>query len=219
MFETEARWLRRALDAHPPERLSPLLDLGSNDRRYRERDNPWIERELFAPLRARGIAVVHVDRRVAEGIDLTIDLTRPGEVARLRHLAPRAMLCNNLLEHVPEPEVVVSNTLATLGSGGLMFVSVPRNYPYHADPIDTMYRPDLDALREIFTGARMHEGCVLGAGIRYRDQLRRRPVLWLRHMGRLPAPFLSVERWRRSIDKVATMNAEYRITCAVFEKH
>ncbi len=30
MFEAEARWLRRALDAFPPERLSPMLNLGSS---------------------------------------------------------------------------------------------------------------------------------------------------------------------------------------------
>ncbi len=54
MFEAEARWLRRALDAFDPERLSPLLNLGSSSAAVRETVQPWIEAELFRPLRARG---------------------------------------------------------------------------------------------------------------------------------------------------------------------
>jgi hypothetical protein len=36
MFEAEARWLRGALDLFPPERLSPLLNLGSGSAEIRE---------------------------------------------------------------------------------------------------------------------------------------------------------------------------------------
>ena len=217
MFEAEARWLRGALDAYPAERVSPLVNLGSSDRAYRETLQPWIERELFAPLRARGIAVTHVDRRDGNGIDLKADLTDPGAAARLRRLAPRAVLCNNMLEHVLQPEMVAGNCLEILESGGLAFVTVPYRYPYHRDPIDTMYRPDPGELARLFAGARLVEGLILGAGTCYRDELRRRPGLWLRHLARLPAP-IPYAPWRRSMAKLASMNAEYRITCAVFEK-
>src|SRR5580704_15305304 len=100
MFDAEARWLRGALESYPAERLSPLLNLGSSDRHFREIAQPWIEREVFAPLRARGVDIAHVDRRDGPGIDLRIDLTDPSDIARLRERAPRAVLCCNLLEHV-----------------------------------------------------------------------------------------------------------------------
>jgi hypothetical protein len=67
MFEAEARWLRGALDVFPPERLSPLLNLGSSSTAIREVVQPWIEEQLFRPLRIRGVEVIHVDRRRTAG--------------------------------------------------------------------------------------------------------------------------------------------------------
>jgi hypothetical protein len=217
MFEAEARWLRGALESYPVERLSPLLNLGSSDSRFRETVQPWIEREVFAPLRARGVEIAHVDRRDGPGIDLRSDLTDPGDIARLRERTPRAILCCNLLEHVMQPEVLARNCLQLLGSGGLAFVTVPFSYPYHRDPIDTMYRPNPDELATLFPKALMREGLILGAGTCYRDELRRRPALLLRHLARFPLP-VPFAPWRRSMTKLISMNAEYRITCAVFEK-
>jgi hypothetical protein len=217
VFEAEARWLRGALDAYPPERVSPLINLGSSDRTYRETLQPWVERELFAPLRARGVAVTHADRREGDGIDVRADLTDPGSLAPLKALAARAVLCNNMLEHVVSPEVIANNCLELLATGGLAFVTVPFFYPYHRDPIDTMYRPDPGELARLFAGARLVEGMILGASTCYRDELRRRPGLWLRHLARLPAP-IPYAPWRRSMAKLISRNAEYRITCAVFEK-
>jgi hypothetical protein len=218
MFEAEARWLRRALDAFPVERLSPMLNLGSSDRDFRETQQPWIETELFRPLYARGIVVHHVDRCAAPGVDVAADLTEPADVARLRQYAPRALLCCNLLEHVAARERLAAHALDLLEPGGLVFVTVPYSYPHHGDPIDTMYRPSPAELAALFAGARLREGIILGAGRSYRDEVRRRPWLLLRHLARLPAPFLSLERWRRSMAKLYWLGAEYRITCAVFEK-
>ncbi|MBV9861071.1 MAG: hypothetical protein JO267_02870 [Alphaproteobacteria bacterium] len=218
MFEAEARWLRQALDAFPVERLSPLLNLGSSDAHFRETAQPWIETELFQPLRRRGIDIVHIDRRQGAGIDISADLADPAEVDRLRQLRPRALLCCNLLEHVRRPERLASHCLELLPAGGLAFVTVPFSYPHHRDPIDTMYRPRPEELAALFAGARLREGRILGAGASYSDEIRRRPWLLLRHLARLPVPFLSLARWRRSMAKLYWLAAEYRITCAVFEK-
>ena len=59
MFEAEAIRLREILLAR--EGVSPLLNLGSSTRAFREIAKPHIERELFAPLAAAGIAVFHSD--------------------------------------------------------------------------------------------------------------------------------------------------------------
>ncbi|MBV9860199.1 MAG: hypothetical protein JO038_08880 [Alphaproteobacteria bacterium] len=218
MFEAEARWLSGALAAWPPERLSPLLNLGSGDSRFRDEAQPWIEAELLRPLRARGVAVLHVDSREGPGIDLHADLTRPEDIELLRRVQPRALLCCNLLEHVADRERVARHCLALLPPGGLLFVTVPFSYPHHADPIDTMYRPSPAELARLFAGARLREGHILGAGRSYRDEVRRRPWLLLRHVARLPVPFLSWRKWRRSMAKLYWLGAEYRITCALFER-
>ncbi len=218
MFEAEARWLRGALDAFPPERLSPLLNLGSSDAMFRETIQPWIEAELFRPLRAREIDIAHVDLRDAPGVDVRADLMQAIDVERLRARRPRALLCCNLLEHVTAPDLLARHSLDLLDPGGLVFVTVPYSYPHHRDPIDTMYRPSPAELARLFAGARLREGAILDTGRSYRDDVRRRPWILLRHVVRFPVPFLSPAKWRRSMKKLYWLAAEYRITCAVFEK-
>jgi hypothetical protein len=218
MFEAEACWLRHALEAFPPERLSPLLNLGSSSAMVRKAIQPWIDAEVFCPLRGRGVETVHVDMRELPGVDVRADLTDASDVKRLSALRPNALLCCNLLEHVLEPEQLARHCLDLLPRGGLVFVTVPFSYPYHRDPIDTLYRPSPAELSELFGSARMLDGTILGAGVSYRDAVRERPWILLRHVWRFPVPFLSFERWKRSMVRLYWLVAEYRITCAVFEK-
>ena len=218
MFEAEARWLRRALDAFPPERLSPVLNLGSSSALVRKAIQPWIDSEVFCPLRNRGVETLHVDMRALPGVDIRADLTDVADVRRLGALGPKALLCCNLLEHVLEPRGLAQHCLDLLPAGGLVFVTVPFSYPYHRDPIDTMYRPSPAELGELFADARLLEATILGAGVSYRDTIRDRPWILLRHFCRFPVPFLSFERWKRSMARLYWLAAEYRITCAIFEK-
>jgi trans-aconitate methyltransferase len=125
MFKAEARWLRSALDSFPPGRLSPLLNLGSGSAARREVIQPWIEGEVFCPLRSRGVEVLHIDMRELPGVDVRADLTDMADVRQLRPLRPRALLCANLLEHVLDPERLARNCLNLLAEGGLLFVTVP----------------------------------------------------------------------------------------------
>jgi hypothetical protein len=218
MFETEARWLDAALDRYAADRLSPLLNLGSSTAAFREQTQPWTEQSLFRPLRDRGVEIVHVDTRDEAGIDLRADLTDPADLPQLFALRPRALLCCNLLEHVPEPDRLARHCLDILPISGLVFVTAPFSYPYHRDPIDTMYRPSPADLEALFVGARLLDAAIIGAGMSYRDNVRRRPWILLRHVARFPAPFVSLEKWKRSMAKLYWLAAEYRITCAVFEK-
>ncbi|MBO0739659.1 MAG: hypothetical protein J2P48_24485, partial [Alphaproteobacteria bacterium] len=63
---------------------------------------------------------------------------------------PNALLCSNLLEHVPEPGQRAWYCLDLLPAGGLVFVTVLHSNSYHRDPIDTMYRPGPAELAELF---------------------------------------------------------------------
>ena len=218
MFKAEARWLRGALDSFSSERLSPLLNLGSGSAARRETIQPWVYEQVFRPLRERGVEVLHVDMRDLPGVDVRADVTSPEDLLRLRVLRPSALLCCNLLEHVLEPKRLAQHCLELLESRGLVFVTVPFSYPYHRDPIDTMYRPCLAELSQLFAGARLIQGTILGSGESYRDAVRERPWIMLRHVWRFPVPFLSFEKWKRSMARLYWLVAEYRITCAVFEK-
>ncbi|MFY0534931.1 hypothetical protein [Nannocystis pusilla] len=131
----------------------PLLNLGSSDLHFRTEVQPWIDREVFAPLRARGAAIVHSDLKTLPGVDIAADALSEAGLSRLRAVGARAILCCNMLEHVTDRAALAERLAALVPAGGLLVVTVPFSYPYHPDPIDTYYRPDPeDMSRELFPG-------------------------------------------------------------------
>jgi hypothetical protein len=151
MFEAEAIRLREILLAQGD--ISPLLNLGSSSGAFREQLKPHIERELFAPLRAAGVETLHSDLKPAEGVDLAGDIMDPGFRAALRGRGFRCILIANMLEHVSDPAAVTAACEAIVGPRGLILATVPSSFPYHADPIDTGYRPRPEDLTAAFSGS------------------------------------------------------------------
>ncbi|HMP58068.1 MAG TPA: hypothetical protein PKD86_01835 [Gemmatales bacterium] len=168
MLISEARWYGRWLRKFPAADLYPQLNLGSQTLHFRTHVQPWIERYLFAPARQRGGAVVHTDLQPAPGVDLVGDLTDPAFHAVLKARQFRSVVCSNLLEHVTQPKLIARVATEVVVPGGLLFVSVPYLFPYHADPIDTMFRPSPEELANLFPGTRIVEARIVhGWLIRY----------------------------------------------------
>ena len=171
MFEAEAIRLREILLAQ--SEISPLLNLGSSTGAFREQAKPHIERELFAPLRAAGIAVCHSDLKQADGVDLAGDIIDPAMREELKARGFRSLLIANMLEHVSDRAAVAAACEEIVGPGGLILATVPSSFPFHADPIDTGYRPDPDALAALFGGSDpVHVETVEGRS--YREEIAAR---------------------------------------------
>jgi hypothetical protein len=151
MFEAEAIRLREILLAEGE--ISPLLNLGSSTRAFREQAKPHIERALFAPLRAAGVEVVHSDLKQADGVDVAGDIMEPAVRMALKARGFRALLIANMLEHVRDRDAVTAACEEIAGPGGLILATVPMSFPYHADPIDTGYRPRPEELAAAFRGS------------------------------------------------------------------
>ncbi|WP_163865383.1 class I SAM-dependent methyltransferase [Myxococcus eversor] len=164
MLKQEARWLGRELAAAPLEQVSPLLNIGSSTRYFREVQQPWIEQELFAPLRRRGGSVIHQDMKADEGVDVVGALTDPACRARLGALGVRSVCCTNVLEHVSERRAFASELMEWVAPGGLLVLSVPRAFPWHPDPIDTMYRPTVPELSQLFPGMQVMSSDIVRCG-------------------------------------------------------
>jgi hypothetical protein len=218
VFKAECRWLLTQLAPFADAELSPLLNIGSSTRAFREEHQPWIEQGLFAPLGRRHIEIVHVDIKSDDGVDLCADIMDAVGYDRIAGVKPRALLLCNLLEHVTDPKAFAQRCVAVVPSGGLLFVTVPHSYPHHRDPIDTMFRPPPQALGALFSGTQMLRGEIVDTGESYRDQVRRRPWILLRHLFRLPVPFLGIEKWKRSMQKLYWLWHNYEMTCVVFQK-
>jgi hypothetical protein len=152
MLTTEARWYERQIRAIGDEALYPMLNVGSHTAEFRTREQPWIDRHLFAPARAKGLKVVHTDIRPNEGVDLVGDLTNPAFLRMVAGMQFRSAVCSNLLEHVPNRDEIAQAVTAAVVPGGYLLVSCPNVFPYHPDPIDTMYRPSPEELAALFPG-------------------------------------------------------------------
>jgi Macrocin-O-methyltransferase (TylF) len=130
MLAAEAKWVARVVTALPADAF-PLLNVGSQTREFRERDQPAIESQVFAPLRAGGRAVVHTDLREGDGIDVSGDLTNGAfRVDLMSSYGIRSILCCNVLEHVPDPSLLASSLAGLVdATGGHMIVTVPHDVP------------------------------------------------------------------------------------------
>jgi SAM-dependent methyltransferase len=148
MFDAEAARLREILLEQ--RAISPLLNLGSSTREFREVTKPHIQRELFGPLAAAGVEVVHSDLKRADGVDLAGDILDPAVAGNLKSRGFRCVLCANLLEHVRDRGAVAAACEEIVGPGGLILATVPSSFPYHADPIDTGFRPSPGELAGLF---------------------------------------------------------------------
>jgi hypothetical protein len=97
-------------------------------------------------------------------------------------------------------------------------VTVPHSYPRHGDPIDTLYRPTPAEAATLFPGATLVAAEIIDTGESYRDEVRRRPWLLLRHLARLPAPFLGIDKWRSSLAKPYWLFHNYRVSAAILRR-
>lgn len=152
MRVSEAQAISAALATFPDEALDPCLNVGSSTGHFREVEQPHIDRHIFAPLRERGVRVIHADIKAAPGVDLVGDVYDPAFKAEVAAIAPRLLICSNLLEHLLDREGFLGFCRDVLAPGGHILVTVPCSYPYHLDPIDTMYRPTPAELEALFPG-------------------------------------------------------------------
>lgn len=218
MMLCDAEWLERVLNRYSNEELSPLVNLGASTHHFRTVEQPHIDRCVFAPLRARGVRVIHADVKAAVGVDVVGDIYDPATLHALKAHAPRAVLCTHMLEHMEDRAALVERILDLLSAGGLFFVTVPSSYHEHHDPIDTMYRPSPRELAALFDGHCILEESEL-IGHTYWTLIRKRPLTLIgRHLGRFFIPFLGWAKWRRSMAKLYWLFHPYKVAAIVGRK-
>jgi len=174
-----------------------VLNLGSGSRRFREVSKPYIDAGIFDPLRRRGATVVHSDLKQEDGVDVSGDLFDPGIQAQLRALQPDVVLACNILEHLDAglrrrfPAVLDS----LLPAGAVLVITAPYSYPYHADPIDTLYRPSPEEICRLFPGYEVVDTTVVKSSSYGAEFVHGGPLRMVRKLIRLLFPFVRPKRW------------------------
>jgi SAM-dependent methyltransferase len=126
MFVEESVWIRGGLEKADLREGMTLLDVGSSTERFRRLHQPFIDYEIFLPLRRRGVRIVHVDARRDEGVDVVCNLADPATEPEAAGLEPaHAVLAANLLEHVLDRDLVLTRIKRLTRPGGIIVVTVP----------------------------------------------------------------------------------------------
>ena len=149
MWPQEIKRAIAQLEVHLAPRARTALDVGSEGEVYRTVRQPW-NQSFYDYLANRQMHIHTMDLEAGTQPDFVRDITQPLIGVGAYHL----VIATHLLEHIPSeclPQVVRNLELLT-SEDGLLLVSVPRKYPYHPRPIDTMYRPTWEELRPMFGG-------------------------------------------------------------------
>lgn len=210
----EAAWLRQHLADLPARDLYPMLDAGSSTAHFRSAHQPWIDALVFAPLRAQGHEVAHLDFVAGAGVDLVGDLMDEAFFVGLAARGFRSVLCANVLEHVADPAGVSRRLQALLGRGGYLIVTVPRRFPYHPDPIDNRLRPSVAEIAALFPGTTLIAGAEVDCGSFF-DSLKGGWRELLLRICWLPLPFVRWRGWVRNVSRLWWMGRRFSATCAV----
>lgn len=212
MLMAEAQWVGARIESLGAK-ISPLLDLGSSTEAFRKRQQPWIDEHVYGAARRSGVTIVTSDVKAGSGIELVGDI---GDERFVRTLAERgfqSVLCSNLLEHVHDRDAAARAIVSVLPAGGHILASGPRRYPFHADPIDTGFRPDPHEFARSFPGTELVLGEVV-TDTTYLPYFAQSP---LRSSARLLAPWRLVG-WRTAVSALPWLFRRFEATGVVLKK-
>jgi hypothetical protein len=218
MRRQEAAWIGQQLRGLNGAQV--VLNLGSGSKRFREVSKPYIDRDIFDPLTRSGVSVIHADLKAGEGIDVSGDIFDPAVQSRLRDLHPQTVLACNIMEHLPKdcrdrfPGILD----ALVPPGGVLVITVPYSYPYHADPIDTLYRPSPQELCGLFPGYQVVEARTIQSESYGDEFVAGGPFRMVRKVLRMFFPFVRPKRWLSHAHRMLWLFRPYQLTGVVLRK-
>lgn len=163
MLYEESLWFKKIIQKYAqPGAL--VLNIGSSTKEFIEITQPYIKANLFDEFAKKNCVVKNIDLKHAEGVDYVGDVTDPVFVSKLKNLNASFIICSNLLEHLTERTAFCDALVKIMNSNTKLIVSVPFSFPYHEDPIDTMYRPNLKDLQNAFPNLEQIEGEIVDCG-------------------------------------------------------
>lgn len=214
MLPAEAKWFSEKIDSLQPQDIFPMINVGSSTAQFRKVDQPWIHEYLFKPLMGE---VLHVDLKPEAGVDLVGDISEASFHRTLLQANPKSVMCLNLLEHVPHRQEMCRAITSLLPRGGYIFVSCPYEFPFHADPIDTMFRPSPEELAQSFPGTEQVVGAVV-VGENYSMVLARNKLKACKTLIRMLLPFYKPQNWYKQAVYFPWLFRNFTATCLILRK-
>jgi SAM-dependent methyltransferase len=123
------------------------------------------------------------------------------------------LLCSNLLEHLTDPGAFARACASLVKPGGRALVTVPYSYPYHADPIDTMFRPSPEQLVALLGDWEVDRGAIIECG-----RFEIGGMALVKYLARVAIPFYRPASWRGMAHRLLWMFRPYRQTMLLARK-
>lgn len=218
MFKQESVWIASFIHTKNPSEISPLLNIGSSTYDFRTRVQPWIDENLFAPARRAGTQIIHMDLKDGPGVDVAGDLTDISLQSQLRSMNFQAVLCSNLLEHVTDRLEICGAIENLLTPGKYIILTCPHQYPYHPDPIDTLFRPTPAELAALFPRSTVVLSSILDCGT-YLDRLLQNPKYLIWNFLRLALPIYKPYYWRQLWELQFWMFRTFKVSCVILQRN
>jgi hypothetical protein len=218
MFREEAQWLANIIYSLAPNNVFPMLNIGSSSKKFREKEQPWIDELLFQPARNQGYSVIHTDMKHDVGVDIVGDLCDSIFLKKISQMQIKSVLCSNLLEHVTNRQEICQIISSIIPPGGYIFVTVPYEYPYHRDPIDTMFRPNIKELSQLFPDCKILNEKIVKGGYLVSSTTVPSPLYALAMFIRLILPIYQPLRWFDSLRYALWLFRVISVSCVVLEK-
>jgi hypothetical protein len=155
-----------------------IINLGSGNVEQLMKTKPWVSKNVFDLLKKQKVKVLHVDAENFPGVDIVQDLSQPNSLSFCDRLkGSKLFILANVLEHIPKKAhaELLNKIYSKMKSNDGLIITVPYDYPYHADPIDTFYRPSPNELKKLLP-LKWLEGEILSAGS-YKEEFRRMNTL------------------------------------------
>jgi len=155
-----------------------IINLGSGNVERLKKTKPWISKNVYEYFKKLKVMVLHVDIENFPGVDIVEDLSQPNSLSFCDKLkGSKLFILANVLEHVPKKARTnfLKKIYRKMKSKDGLIITVPYDYPYHADPIDTMYRPTPNELRKLLPLIWL-EGEIIIAGS-YKEEFKRMNTL------------------------------------------
>jgi len=219
MLVQEAEWIANEINIRWNE-LSPLINVGSSTEHFRTVHQPFIDSLIMTPFKQKGGTLLHLDMKADVGVDLVGDLMDESFRNQLKSLKLKGVLCSNLLEHVVDPKTVCDLLVDIVQLDGFVLITVPYRYPYHNDPIDTMLRPSVNDLNNLFPNCEVVKGEILTIkGTSFFKMLIKNPKLLFVTTMRVFLPFYKFQSWKHIVSYIPNSFKPFQVTCVIYKKH
>lgn len=220
MLLEEAKWIGKEI-LGLSKKGDKILNIGSSSEEFRTKIQPHVEKYIFKPLRENDILVIHTDIANEIGVDIVGDLTKPEFINQLKRNKYDFILCSNLLEHLTEKKPIVDAILEILPKESKAIITVPYNYPYHLDPIDTMYRPTPKKLHQLFFKTKLVKWEIVkgksinknNSSINYWQKLKATPIILFKLLVRILFPFYKPKVWLYTFLSLKNMFSTFSVSC------